>query len=83
MINQLLFIPVHVQTSFVQMDGDVLRVTKDETITGFNENTYAKLLGNTFHNSEIRVKVYSRLLANAPAMTLKWGPRPSERLDSL
>lgn len=66
MINQLSFIPVHVQASFGRMDGDVLRVIKDEAITDFDENTYAKLLGTTFHNGKIRVKVYSRLLANAP-----------------
>ena len=44
----------------------VLRVVKNEKIEKWDENTYAKINGVSFHNGVIEVKMLSRLLPDAP-----------------
>ncbi|HEX5352342.1 MAG TPA: hypothetical protein VFW58_11995 [Trichococcus sp.] len=45
---------------------EVLRVMKDPKIEVFDEPTYARVIGTTFKNGTIEVKVLSRLLPDAP-----------------
>ena len=49
-------------------DGEpVLRIVKgEEKRMRFDENTYARLVGSSFHNGVIEVKMLSRLLSDAP-----------------
>jgi len=45
---------------------DAIRVVKDSAVQGFDEPTFAKLMGVSFRNGTIEVKVLSRLLKDAP-----------------
>ncbi len=58
----------YVESSYTRVDGcECLRVVKGrEKLNDYDENTYAKIVGTDFHNGTIQVKVYSRLLADAP-----------------
>ena len=47
-------------------DEKVLRVVKANKIMEFDENTYAKRRDIDFHNGVIEVKMFSRLLPDAP-----------------
>lgn len=47
-------------------DSNVLRVVKDQKVTGEDEATYAKLIGSEFQDGVIEVQVLSRLLPDAP-----------------
>ena len=61
------FIPCHVSVSDHDLDGiRTVRVEKTEKIDIYDENTYAILKNSDFHNGEIRVKMLSRLLPDAP-----------------
>ena len=61
------FIPVNSFIENVYFEGvEVLRVTKDPEVEAFDEPTYARLVGTTFKNGTIEVKVLSRLLPDAP-----------------
>lgn len=61
------FIPVNSFINNIDFDGiEALRVIKDPKIEAFDEPTYAKVIGSTFKNGTIEVKVLSRLLPNAP-----------------
>ena len=62
------FRPVHVEIEDCETEGvPALRVVKgQEKLMRFDENTYARLEGVTFHNGIIRVKLLSRLLPDAP-----------------
>lgn len=61
------FRPVHTGVESVILDGDrVLRVVKTEKQMEFDTNSYARLVGEDFHNGTLRVKVRSRLLSDAP-----------------
>ena len=61
------FIPVNSFIENVDFEGvEVLRVTKDPKVEAFDEATYARLVGTTFKNGTIEVKVLSRLLPDAP-----------------
>ena len=62
------FRPVHVEIEDCETEGvPALRVVKgQEKLMRFDENTYARLEGVTFHNGVIRVKLLSRLLPDAP-----------------
>lgn len=61
------FIPVNSFISNLEIDGtEVLRVIKDPKIEAFDEPTYAKVIGSTFKNGTVEVKVLSRLLPDAP-----------------
>ena len=62
------FRPVHVEMEDRETEGvPALRVVKgQEKLMRFDENTYARLEGVTFHNGVIRVKLLSRLLPDAP-----------------
>lgn len=54
---------VHTAVEQTTLNGEsVLRVVKKDKIMEFDENTYAKLSGSTFHNGTIEVKMLSRLL---------------------
>lgn len=58
---------VHVDVTILQLyNENELRVIKSEKIYEFDENTYIKLVDTNFHNGVIEVKMYSRLLENAP-----------------
>lgn len=49
------------------LDGaPALRVVKKEKINRYDENTYAKVKDLNFHNGTIEVKLFSRLLPDAP-----------------
>ena len=64
------FEPVNVATSQEKLDGKaVLKVTKSPTVTAVDEPTFARLVGSHFHNGTIEVKVLSRLLPGAPALS--------------
>ena len=66
-MNAKSFVPVHTAVSEAELDGEpVLRVVKAEKLMEFDENTYAKLEGSSFHNGVIEVDMLSRLLADAP-----------------
>lgn len=59
--------PVNVFVSDAQIAEDtVLRVTKNPKITADDEATYAKLPSIEFQDGTIELKVYSRLLPDAP-----------------
>lgn len=61
------FKAVHTAIQNEEWQGEkILRVVKAEKIMEFDENTYAKLIGSTFHNGVIEVKMLSRLLPDAP-----------------
>lgn len=61
------FRAVHTAISTAELNGEpVLRVVKVEKLMGFDENTYAKLSGPSFHNGVIEVDMLSRLLPDAP-----------------
>ena len=61
------FTPLHTSVDNVELDGvAVLRVRKSEKINNYDENTYAKVNGLSFHNGVITVKMLSRLLPDAP-----------------
>jgi len=61
------FHAVHTAISAAELDGEpVLRVVKAEKLMEFDENTYAKLAGSSFHNGMIEVDMLSRLLPDAP-----------------
>jgi hypothetical protein len=59
--------PVSVFVSHEKLMGtQVLKVSADTTIKGFDEPTFAKIEGINLKNGTIEVKVLSRLLKNAP-----------------
>lgn len=61
------FTAVHTAIENVKCEGEeVLRVVKNEKIDMFDENTYARVNGSSFHNGTIEVKLRSRLLPDAP-----------------
>lgn len=61
------FEAVHTSVSNAESDGNaVLRVTKKDKINQYDQNTYAKLKGLSFHNGTIECKMLSRLLPDAP-----------------
>ncbi|MGX7201330.1 hypothetical protein BCR22_02170 [Enterococcus plantarum] len=58
---------VHTSVEYTTLnDEPVLRVVKKDKLMEFDENTYAKVVGSTFHNGTIEVKMLSRLLPDAP-----------------
>lgn len=58
---------VNTAIDHVELDGEsVLRVVKKNKIMQFDENTYAKINDICFHNGTIEVKMFSRLLPDAP-----------------
>ncbi len=58
---------VNTEVSDAMIDGEqVLRVVKSKSVTGYDENTYAKVPNLSFHNGTITVKMLSRLLDDAP-----------------
>lgn len=66
-LNKENFKAVHTEIKNVEMEGEeVLSVIKKEKLMEFDENTYAKLTGLSFHNGIIEVKMLSRLLPDAP-----------------
>jgi len=66
------FRPVGTFVSPSKIEGDKLegketvRITKDPKIEAVDEPTFARLVGSTFKNGIIEVKVLSKLLADAP-----------------
>lgn len=58
----------YVHAKAVIFDGEeCIQVVKHEDkLFQFDENTYARIAGSSFHNGTIEVKVYSRLLEDAP-----------------
>jgi len=51
----------------IDLDGEItLNVIKDPKVTEVDEPTYAKVLNSEFHNGVIEVKVFSKLLPDAP-----------------
>lgn len=61
------FRAVHTAISTTELAGEtVLRAVKAEKLMEFDENTYAKLIGTSFHNGVIEVDMLSRLLPDAP-----------------
>ncbi len=61
------FTAVHVLAEDAVFEGQpVLRVVKKDKIDLYDENTYAKVDGLRFHNGVIEVKLFSRLLPDAP-----------------
>ena len=66
-MDQKNFQAVHTAIQTAELDGEtVLRVVKAEKLMEFDENTYAKLTGLSFHNGVIEVDMLSRLLPDAP-----------------
>jgi len=60
---------INVSMSMERLMGkEVVKVIKDSTIAEVDEPTFAKLKGITFKNGTIEVKVFSRLLPNAPEL---------------
>lgn len=58
---------VHTTISNETLNNEiVLRVIKSEKLMEFDTNSYAKINNATFHNGEIKVKMLSRLLDDAP-----------------
>ncbi|KGF05119.1 hypothetical protein [Anaerococcus lactolyticus] len=58
---------VNTGVSIVKIDNEeVLRVVKSEKINKFDENTIAKITNINMRNGEIRLKMLSKLLENAP-----------------
>ncbi|MBO0466156.1 hypothetical protein [Enterococcus plantarum] len=58
---------IHTSIEYTTLnDEPVLRVVKKDKLMEFDENTYAKVVGSTFHNGIIEVKMLSRLLPDAP-----------------
>lgn len=58
---------IHTDVMQTTLNGEpVLRVVKKDKLMEFDENTYAKLVGSSFHNGTIEVKMLSRLLPDAP-----------------
>lgn len=63
------FEAVNVLTSREKLAGKVVqKVTKSPAVTAFDEATFARLAGSSFHNGTIEVRVLSRLLNGAPAL---------------
>ncbi|WP_324680242.1 hypothetical protein [Hymenobacter sp. GOD-10R] len=63
------FEAINVLTTREKLAGKVVqKVTKSPTVTAFDEATFARLIGSSFHNGTIEVKVLSRLLPGAPAL---------------
>jgi hypothetical protein len=62
------FTAVHAYVDDATLDGEaVVRVRKgDDKRMQFDENTYARLVGESFHNGTIEVDMRSRLLPDAP-----------------
>ena len=54
---------VNTTSKFVE---DGIQVVKTNKIYEFDENTYTRIEGSSFHNGEIKVKVKSNLLKDAP-----------------
>lgn len=66
-IEMLEFKPINVESRLVNLNGEIVsRVVKSNKIMEFDENTYAKLADNSFHNGIIEVKMLSKLLPDAP-----------------
>lgn len=66
-INRMDFVPVNVEIKKENLDNlSVLKVVKSNKIMEFDENTYAKLSDLNFHNGIIEVKLFSKLLPDAP-----------------
>ena len=66
-INKGNFTALHTSVDNITLDGTpVLRVCKSEKINNYDQNTYAKVNGFSFHNGVITVKMMSRLLPDAP-----------------
>lgn len=62
------FRPVNTFVGLDKLAGETtLRITKDPQIEAVDEPTFARLVGSTFKNGIIEVKVLSKLLADAPA----------------
>ncbi len=58
---------IHTALQSVSLDGEtVLRVVKSEKVECPDEDTFALLLGSSFHNGTISVEMRSRLLPDAP-----------------
>lgn len=64
----LKLIPCNVEANQVKFDGyNCIRVVKGpQKLNEYDENTFAKIDGESFYNGTIKVKVYSRVLLNAP-----------------
>jgi hypothetical protein len=61
------FAPVHTAVEEAVLDGkNTLRVSKAEKINLYDQNTYAKLETEEFHNGIIEVDMYSKYLPDAP-----------------
>ena len=61
------FTAVHTSVENTELnETPVLRVCKSEKINDYDQNTYAKVNGLAFHNGIIEVKMFSRLLPDAP-----------------
>ena len=61
------FESIHTDLQIKEIDGrKVLRVVKKDKLMQFDENTLVKVKGLDFHNGIIKVKMRSRLLADAP-----------------
>lgn len=66
-VEKEVFEAVNVFIEDAKVDGiKALRVTKDPVITGEDEATYAKVINSEFQNGIIEVKVFSKLLEDAP-----------------
>lgn len=50
------------------MNKEIVKVIKDAAVTAFDEPTFARLKGIDFKNGTIEVKVFSKLLPNAPEL---------------
>lgn len=61
------FTGVHTSIGTMILDQTpVLRVVKKDKINRYDENTYAKVKDLSFHNGTIEIKMFSRLLPDAP-----------------
>src|SRR4051812_14789205 len=66
-LNTNLLEPVNVSVTVNKVNGkEEVKVIKSDSIKEFDEPTFAKIKGIDFRNGSIEVKVFSRLLSNAP-----------------
>lgn len=68
-LNSRILQPIGVSVSNEKLNGvEVVKVVKDTKVTAFDEPTFALVKGSEFKNGIIEVKVFSRLLPNAPGL---------------
>lgn len=67
-LTEDVLIPNQVSVSYKKIDGkSAVRIVKDTAVKAVDEPTFVRIRGIEFSNGTIEVKVFSRLLKDAPA----------------